>query len=174
MDTNVEGLSRPGWLQAVLIGRHPKRTLVRIVVLVVLCLIVRAFILLPVHVEGISMLPTCRDGSIHLVYRLAYSSHEPQRGDVVAIRLLAGEHVMYLKRIVGLPGETVSFHRGQLYINGQPMDEPYVKLRGRWEHEVGQLGPDQYFVVGDNRDNWWYGHEKGRLTRDFIVGKLLL
>jgi signal peptidase I len=174
MDTNVEGLSRPGWLQAVLIGRRPKRTLVRIMVLVVLCLVVRAFILLPVHVEGISMLPTYRDGSIHLVNRLAYLFHAPQRGDVVAIRLLAGEHVMYLKRIVGLPGETVSFHKGQLYINGEPMDEPYVKLRGNWESQVWQLGPGQYFVVGDNRDNWFAGHEKGRQTRDFIVGRLLL
>ena len=55
------------------------------------------------------MLPTYRDHGVNFVNRLAYVFHEPRRGDVVAIRTLAGEHVMYMKRIVGLPGETVTF-----------------------------------------------------------------
>jgi signal peptidase I len=174
MDANLDAPPTPSWLRTVLIGRHPRRTLVRIVVLVVACVLVRTFMMLPIRVVGISMLPTYKDGSIHVVNRLSYLFHKPQRGDVVAIRLLAGEHVMYLKRIVGLPGETVFFHRGELYINGQPMEEPYVKLHGHWEQKVGQLEPDQYFVVGDNRDTWFLGHEKGPVTRDFIVGKVLL
>ncbi|HVM47607.1 MAG TPA: signal peptidase I [Candidatus Acidoferrum sp.] len=174
MDTKLEAPQRPNGWRTALIGRHPKRTLVRIVILVGICLAMRAFVLVPIRVEGISMLPTYKDGSIHLINRLAYKLRAPQRGDVVAIRLIAGEHVMYLKRIVGLPGETVAFHDGQLYINGQPMAEPYVKLQGHWESDIGQLGPDQYFVVGDNRDTWFRGHEKGRPTRDYFVGTVLL
>ena len=120
------------------------------------------------------MLPTYKDRGVHFVYRLSYLFHEPCRGDVVAIRTPAGEHVMYMKRIIGLPGETVAFHQGRLYINGQPVEEPYVKLQGNWEHEPQPVGLDQYYVVGDNRDMPWSYHEKGRPTRGLIVGKIVL
>jgi signal peptidase I len=79
-----------------------------------------------------------------------------------------------MKRIIGLPGETVAFHRGRLYINGNPMDEPYVRFRCYWDHEPEQVGPDQYYVVGDNRDMPWDYHVKGRPTRNLIVGKVVL
>ena len=172
MATNAETAQSPSWLQRVLIGRNPKRTLVRIVVLVAVSLGLFKFVLQPIRVQGSSMLPTYREGGIHFVNRLAYLFHEPRRGDVVAIRMLAGEHVMYMKRIVGLPGETVAFRQGRLYINGQPLAEPYVQLRGYWEHEPEPVGPDQYYVVGDNREMSWDDHTKGRPTRDLIVGKI--
>ena len=92
----------------------------------------------------------------------------------MAIGMLAGEHVMYMKRIVGLPGETVAFHNGRLYINGKPLEEPYVRLPSNWEHEPEQVGPDQYYVVGDNRDMPWGDHVHGRAARENIVGKILL
>jgi signal peptidase I len=174
MGTNADAAQAPSLLTRVLIGRNPKRTLVRIVILVAVCCVVRAFVLLPVQVDGPSMLPTYPDRSIHIINRLSYLFHEPRRGDVVAIAMLAGEHMMYLKRIVGLPGETVAFHQGQLHINGQPVEEPYVQLRGNWEHEAVPVPPDRYYVVGDNRDMDWEGHDKGRPKRDLIVGKLIL
>jgi signal peptidase I len=174
MGTDVEAVQSPSWLQRVLIGRNPKRTLVRSVILVVVSLVVFKFVLQPIRVEGGSMLPSYKDRGIHFVYRLAYLFHEPRRGDVVAIRLLAGGHVMYMKRVVGLPGETVAFHQGYLYINGKPLDEPYLELRGYWDHEPEQVGPDQYYVVGDNRVMPWADHTKGRPTRDLIVGKVIL
>jgi signal peptidase I len=174
MGTDVEAVQSPGWVQRVLIGRNPKRTLVRIVILVVVSTVVFKFVLQPIRVEGVSMLPTYHDRGINLVNRLAYVFHQPRRGDVVAIRMLAGEHVMYMKRIIGLPGETVAFHRGRLYINGNPMDEPYVRFRCYWDHEPEQVGPDQYYVVGDNRDMPWDYHVKGRPTRNLIVGKVVL
>jgi len=169
-----EAVQSPSWVQRVLIGRNPKRTLVRIVILVVVSTVVFKFVLQPIRVEGVSMLPTYPDRGINLVNRLAYVFHQPRRGDVVAIRTPAGEHVMYMKRIIGLPGETVAFHRGRLYINGNPMDEPYVRFRCYWDHEPEQVGPDQYYVVGDNRDMPWDYHVKGRPTRNLIVGKVVL
>ncbi len=174
MGTNAEAAQPPSWVVRVLIGRRPKRTLARIAVLVVVCFVVFKFVLLPIRVEGGSMLPTYRESGVNFVNRLAYLFHEPRRGDVVAIRLLAGEHVMYMKRIVGLPGETVAFHQGRLYINGQPLDEPYVKLPGDWERAPEQIGPDQYYVVGDNRDMPWQGHTQGRARRELILGEILL
>jgi signal peptidase I len=174
MGTNVDAAQPPSWLQRVLIGRNPKRTLVRIVVLVVVSFFLFRFVLVPIRVEGGSMLPTYRENGVNFVNRLAYLFHEPRRGDVVAIRLLAGAHVMYMKRIVGLPGESVAFHNGLLYINGQPVDEPYVRLSGNWEREPEPIGPDHYYVVGDNRAMPWQDHTQGRAARALIVGKLLL
>ena len=174
MATNAEAGKPPSWVLRVLIGRNPRRTLVRLVVLVAGSFIVFKFMLVPVHVDGISMLPTYKANGVNFVNRLAYLFHEPRRGDVVAIGLQAGEHVMYMKRIVGLPGEAVAFHGGRLFINGEPLEEPYVKLPCDWEHEPEPVGPDQYYVVGDNRDMPWDDHYKGRLTRDRIVGKVLL
>ena len=174
MGTNADAAQEPSLLTRVLIGRNPKRTLVRIVIMVAVCCFVRAFVLLPVRLEGPSMTPNYNDGSIHVVNRLAYLFHEPQRWDVVAIRLLAGGHVMYLKRVVGLPGETVAFHQGRLYINGQPVDEPYVKRRCNWERKGEAVPLDSYYVVGDNRAMDWDEHVQGRAKRELIVGKILL
>jgi signal peptidase I len=164
----------PSWAQRVLIGRNPKRTLVRIVVLVVVSVIIFNYVLVPVRVDGVSMLPTYRENGVNFVNRLAYLFHEPQRGDVVTVRLLAGAHRMYMKRIVGLPGETVAFRDGRLLINGQPLEEPYVKFPCNWDMEPKQVGADQYYVVGDNRDNPWEGHAQGRPARELILGKVLL
>ncbi len=81
---------------------------------------------------------------------------------------------MLMKRIIGLPGETVSFHDGHAYINGELLDEPYVKLPCDWEHEPILCGPNQYYVVGDNRSMPFEYHTQGRAERDRIIGKSLL
>jgi signal peptidase I len=174
MGSNAAEVKTPGWVQRVLIGRNPKRTLVRSAVLVVVCLVVFHYFLQPVRVQGGSMLPTYQEDGIHFVNRLAYLFHPPRRGDVVVIHLLAGQHVMYLKRIVGLPGETVAFHEGRLYINGQPLAEPYVKVPCDWERPAEVVGPDHYYVVGDNRSMPWDAHTQGRAAREYIVGKVVL
>ena len=161
------------WLQIVLIGRNPKVTLVRLVVLIITCTVVFKFILLPARIEGISMLPTYKDRSVNFVNRLAYRWHEPRRGDVVGIRL-AGPHVMYMKRIIGLPGETVAFVEGRVLINGEVLDEPYENTPCDWNCPPVKLGPDEYFVVGDNRIMPSENHVFGKATRDRIVGKALL
>jgi signal peptidase I len=174
MATNLEPGQGPGWVQRVVIGRNPKRTLVRTVVLAAVLLIVFNYVLVAVRVDGGSMLPTYKENGVNLIYRLAYLFHEPQRGDVVAVRLLAGGHRLYMKRIVGLPGETLAFHGGHILINGKPLAEPYVKFQCDWNHAPVQVGPNEYYVVGDNRDNEWEWHVQGRAPRALIIGKVLL
>src|SRR5258708_11341795 len=127
MGNDLAEFPAPGWVQTVLIGRRPRRTAFRIVVLVTVTFLVFRFVLLIIRIEGISMLPTYHSNRINFVNRLAYVSHAPRRGDVVAIRL-AGEHVMLMKRIVGLPNEIVGFHNGRLTINREEIVEPYLKL----------------------------------------------
>ena len=161
------------WLRIILIGRRPRNTFVRIVVLVVACVIVFGFVLLPIRIEGVSMQPTYHDQQINFVNRLAYIRHEPRRGDVVSI-MLAGHSIMYMKRIVGLPGETIAFSQGKLLINGEILIEPYVKNHCDWEIAPVTLGTNQFYVVGDNRDMPEKNHEKGVAERWRIVGKVLL
>jgi signal peptidase I len=168
----------PGWVRIVVIGRNWKLTLARLIVLVFTCFVVFRFVLLPVRVEGISMLPTCSNGSVNFVNRLAYLRHEPRRGDVVGIRLsdpsIRWPSVMYLKRIIGLPGNTVAFANGIVLINGQALDEPYEKYSCDWNLPPVKLGPTEYFVVGDNRSMPAEFHVFGKVERDHIVGKAVL
>jgi signal peptidase I len=173
MGTDGNSNSLPDWLRRALIGRNPRRTLVRIVLLIAVCIVLFNFILVPVRVEGPSMMPTYKNHGINCINRLAYLFHEPHRGDIVAIRT-SGPHNMFLKRIIGLPGETVSFHRGCAVINGKTLDEPYLKLKGDWEIGPRTLAPREYYVVGDNRSMAAADHEKGVAYRNRIVGKILL
>jgi signal peptidase I len=187
----------PAWLRIALIGRKPKFTLIRAAVLAVAAFFVFGFVLLPVRIDGPSMLPTYQDGGFNLINRLAYLRHEPRRGDVVAIRISGREYsrgellgelahfrlrfvrlfrpsMMYLKRVVALPGETVAFSGGQLLVDGKPLDEPYQKLSCNWERPPQKLGPDQFFVVGDNRAMRMEDHTFGAAERSRIVGKTIL
>ena len=164
---------RPGWLRIIAVGRNPRLTLVRILVLVAVCFVVFHFVLLPLRVSGISMEPTYHDNSINFLNRLAYLTHEPQRGDVVSIRY-AGPHVMLMKRIVGLPGETIRFVHGTIFINGAPLRRTLRKNPCDWTSPPEQIGPDEFFVVGDNREMPERDHVHGRVERGRILGKVLL
>ena len=163
---------RPPWWQVLTVGSNPKVTLVRIVVLVGVTWLVFGNVLRFVRVSGISMEPTYRSNAVNVVNRWAYRRSEPRRGDVVAVRT-TGESILYLKRVVGLPGERVAFERGQLLVDGRPLAEPYVKERAPWNEAELELGPDEYFLVGDNRGMAPRDHTHGAFQRERIVGKIL-
>jgi signal peptidase I len=156
----------------IVFGPDPRRTLVRVLVLAAISFITFGWVLIPVRAEGISMLPTFESGSLHLVSRVAYSYSKPSRGDVIAIKL-AGPHVLYVKRIIALPGERVAFMKGQVYVNGAPLTEPYVRNRRLWDVPEVILTAREYFVVGDNRGMRAADHDFGRVDVSRIVGKLL-
>jgi signal peptidase I len=166
---------RQSWVRTVIIGRNPKLTFIRIIVLVVVSLIVFKYVFLPVRVDGPSMQPTYREGGVNFVNRLAYLKREPQRGDVVAVRY-TGNSIMLMKRVVGLPGETIEFVNGRLVVNGQFLDEPYVKLGCDWNirPEHYRLRDDEYYVVGDNRSMPFENHQQGAARRGKILGRVML
>jgi signal peptidase I len=173
MSTDVSESAPPGWARRALIGRNPNRTLVRVLLWIALLVLVRNYVLLPIRVEGVSMLPTYKEDGINFVNCLVYKFRPPQRGDVVAIRY-SGRSIMLCKRIVGLPGEVIAFHKGRIYINGEVLEEPYEIRRGNWEQAPKAIGPDEYYVVGDNRSMDMEQHMQGIAARDRIVGKVLL
>lgn len=122
------------------------------------------------RVDGPSMLPTLHAGQFVAVDRLAYRLGAPQRGDIVAIHHDRSE---LIKRIVGLPGETIAVANGEVRIDGRLYLEPYLPAlatyTGTWT-----LGADQYFVLGDNRNNSSDSHVWGPVGRRAIDGKALL
>lgn len=179
MQSDIAATERSDRFKRFLFGRRPKVTLLRAAILLAACFVVFRFILLPVRINGDSMLPTYHTGQINCVNRLAYVRHRPQRYDIVSVRLarpngISAPKVLYMKRIIGLPGETVAFHEGKAIINGNPIDEPYVKWPCDWSNESVTCGPDEYYVVGDNRSMTMPSHVQGRAKLERIVGKLLL
>jgi len=154
------------------VGRRPRRTLARAGILLLSSLVTFKFLILPIRVVGISMIPAYRNGTVNFVNRISYSKAKPNRGDVVAIRM-AGEKSLLLKRIIALPGERVAIRRGVVTINGAPLNEPYVLANRTWNSPEIHLNDNEYFVIGDNRtmDQRW--HDFGVRKREDIVGKVI-
>jgi signal peptidase I len=177
MDAGNTSRSLPGWFVTMVIGRRPMLTLARLAVLIIGTWAVFSFVLTPpIRVQGISMQPTYHEGQINFLNRLAYLRHEPRRGDVVGIRFKGTEGIsmLYLKRIVGLPGETVTFENGTLFINDTPLEEPYVNKEGcDWNMSPIKLGFDEYYVTGDNRSMQFELHWHEKVRRQQIVGRIL-
>jgi signal peptidase I len=152
-----------------LAGKHPKRTALRVALLVGSAYLVFTYALLPVRGVGVSMQPTIDAGELLFFNRLAYRFREPARGDIVAVRI-GRVSAVYVKRLVALPGDSVAFEDGVLRVNGGAVDEPYVIHRAPWHFDAVTLGPDDYFVVGDNRGMPMAQHEMGTATRDRLIG----
>ena len=151
----------PTWLRFIL-GKNPGFTVLRILVVVFVTLFVFKFILLPIRVTGHSMWPTFHNGEIKFVNRLAYVREKPKRGDVVAVEYTGAE--VLLKRIIALPGEVFQVVDGEVYIDGDPLVEPYAfgKIpdpdpdrpwqQGRPGTSIPvKIEADQYLLWGDNR-----------------------
>lgn len=157
----------------IIVGRNLRWTLIRASLIVVASIVIFGWVLLPVRTYGVSMEPTYRAGELVFVNALAYRTGKPKRGDIVAIEL-AGRQVVFLKRIVGLPGEHISFRAGLVLVDGQPLAEEYVRYRvPDWNVPDTKLGPNEYFVVGDNRSMPQQLHEFGKVAESRLIGKLL-
>ena len=126
-------------------------------------------VLTPFISRGKSMEPTYRDGSFNFIWKGKYWFSEPERQDVVTVRL-AGERVVYLKRVVAFPGETVEFKDGVLLVNGKPLSEPYVYGPCNWNLPPREVDPGQVYLVGDNRSMPMEQHDFGQTSERRIVG----
>ncbi len=143
-----------------------------IVITIMLALFLRTFIFATSIVEGESMYPTLQDGERVIFNKVVYSIHEPGRGDIVIIHQPPKN---YVKRVIGLPGETIEIENSQLYINGEAYQQHF--LSDEVIAQTNNFGPieipeDNYFVMGDNRliskDS---RNGLGFIPRDDIIGK---
>ncbi|GAB4506528.1 MAG: signal peptidase I [Anaerolineales bacterium] len=152
--------------------RETAETIILAVVLFLLLqLVVRNF-----RIQGDSMLPTLETGQFVLVERVSYRFSEPQRGDIVVFEYPRAPQEDFVKRIIGLPGETVEITGGQVYINGNLLAESYVHGQPTLTYRPVNitLGQDEYFVMGDNRAASSDSRTWGPLPRQNIIGRAWL
>ena len=134
------------------------------------------------EVEGASMENTLHNGDNLIVDKLSYRFHDPERFDIIVFPFQFQDNTYYIKRIIGLPGETVQImDDGSIYINGEKLEENYgmevikPETIGRAAEPI-ELGDDEYFVLGDNRNNSRDGRypEVGNIKRSDITGRAFL
>ena len=151
--------------------------LLYIVVVFGICFLIITFVGQRSKVSGSSMEPTLSDGDNLIVDKISYRIHDPQRFDIIIFPYQYQENTYYIKRIIGLPGETVYINdAGEIYINGKLLEEDYgldtIQNPGLASEPI-TLGKDEYFVMGDNRNNSTDSRfaSVGEIKRQNIIGK---
>jgi len=149
-----------------------------IVIALIISLPIRFFIAEPFVVNGASMDPTFATGQFLIVDRLSYRINDPIRGDVTVFKYPNNPSVYYIKRIIGLPGETITIKDGKISIintehpEGFTLNESYIDSKHvSYESLITTLKPSQYFVMGDNRSESSDSRIWGPLEENLIIGR---
>lgn len=150
-----------------------------VILAVVIVLPIRLFVAQPFIVEGASMVPTFNDGEYLIVDELTYRFESPKRDDVIIFRYPGDPSVFFIKRIIGLPGETVRILGGEVSIEKpgeEPftLSEPYISAKDSAYTVHRTLGADEYFVLGDNRPKSSDSRVWGALPRENIMGRAFI
>lgn len=138
-------------------------------------ILIRTFIITPVRVNGTSMNETLEDGEIMILNKIDYTFNEINRYDIVVVKT---EDSKIIKRVIGLPGETLKYENNTLYINGKETEEPYLTEKTE-DFNITELGYDKipkdcYFVMGDNRNNSSDSRIIGCVKKENIEGSASL
>ena len=159
-------------LREFLFPRLTSRFLLRLGVTAVAAYAVCKYALMPVVIDGESMMPTYASHGFNFCNRLAYRWSGPKRGDVVILRY-GGTRWMLLKRVIAFAGETVAFEKGVCVVDGKPLDEPYVRLGCDWDLPPRKINSGHLYVMGDNRSVPAETHVGGEIATARIVGRPL-
>jgi len=155
------------------------RAFLRDIVLIVVAAIVIS-LLLQAAVEksvinGGCMEPGLQDGQQFLINKAVYHFHEPERGDIIVFRPPNNQKSShFIKRIIALPGDTVEVKGGAVYVNGSKLDESYIKELPKYILPQRKIPENNYFVLGDNRNNANDSHNGWTVPRQNIIGKAWL
>ena len=155
-------------LKQAILGSNPDVTIYRVTLLLAVAVLSFRALLVPIRVSGNSMAPNFQDGGLNFVNKWAYTKEHPTRGDVVAVRT-ADPKVIYIKRVIGLPGETVTIRGGEVTVNGKTLTEGYADARVPFPVGPMKLSSSSYFVIGDNREVTIFGP----VPESQIIGKVL-
>lgn len=144
----------------------------------IIAAIIRYFIFTPIIVDGHSMMPTLHNSDRMIINKISYHIGKPHRFDIIVFHATKSKD--YIKRIIGLPGETVSYKNDVLYINGNPIKEPFLdaykkRINGELTYDFKYKVPQgDVFVLGDNRQNSKDSRVIGPIPETKIVGKAIL
>lgn len=139
---------------------------------------IRAYVAQPFIVSGVSMVPSFENGEYLIIDELSYLLRAPARGEVIVFRYPRDPSKFFIKRVIGLPGETVTIHDGKVYVkNGQAetvWNYPAIPTETMGGSGVYALGPGQYFVLGDNRSMSLDSRAWGSVDEHLIKGRVLV
>lgn len=143
-----------------------------VIVALIIIIPVRYYFIKPFYVKGASMEPSFYDHEYLVIDEISYRFKEPVRGDIIVFHYPVDPKQYFIKRIIGLPGETIQITNNHVFVNGEQLKEPYLdeNLATRGEIVI-TLQPDEYFVLGDNRGYSLDSRSFGPLPRRYIVGK---
>jgi signal peptidase I len=159
-------------------GSSVIRELAEVVGLAIILYVGISFVVQAVHVEGLSMFETLDDNDYLIANKIDYRLHAPQRGDIIILRPPTDNSRDFIKRVIALPGEKLLIRSGTIYINGRKLDEPYLPEAWTVDNNYPRDGsdgavipPNEYFVMGDNRNRSQDSRFFGPITRDRIDGR---
>ncbi len=153
---------------------HIAREIVETVVLTVLIFLVVRFVIQSYHVEGTSMLPGLNGDDYVLVNKVAYLFHQPQRGDVIVFHYPLDTTRDFIKRVIGLPGDTIRTDNTHVWVNGVELNEPYISAPSNPNGNVWKVPSGDYFVLGDNRPVSDDSRDWGFVPQSDLVGKAVV
>lgn len=163
------------WLR---IWRSQQENIRLVAIALVLALLIRIFIAEPRYIPSNSMLPTLHTGDRLVVEKVSYHFHQPEKGDIVVFEppeLLQSlgyrKDQVFIKRIIGKPGQKVSVNNGKVYIDDQPLAEDYIAEPPDYQLESVQVPDNEFFVMGDNRNDSNDSHVWGFLPKQNIIGR---
>ncbi|MGB9857865.1 MAG: signal peptidase I [Dictyoglomaceae bacterium] len=140
----------------------------------ILAFLIKSFILQISYIPTGSMIPTLNDGEAVLVVRIPYYFREPARGEIIVFKYPLDPSKEYVKRLIGLPGDTVEIKHGDVYVNGKLLKEDYVKRKSDDNYGPVKVPKDSYFVLGDNRPVSVDSRYWGFVPKKNLVGKAIL
>ena len=123
------------------------------------------------RIEGFSMEPNFHDGQFLIVDKLSYMLHTPERGDVIVFVPPNNTTRDFIKRVIGLPGDQVEVISGRVFVNGVALDEPYPLAPATYSAPTVTVPAEEYFVLGDNRNNSSDSHSWGPVSVKSVIGK---
>ncbi len=135
------------------LGEEIKDWVISIIIAVVLAFFIRYFIVELYMVEGPSMRPTLINGERLVVNKFIYRLQEPKKGDIVVFRYPRDPSRDFIKRVIGVAGDTIEIKDGKVFLNGQLLNEPYILERTRGSYAAATIPDGHIFVMGDNRNN---------------------
>lgn len=161
MTTPARRRTRPAWLEAA----------ETILLALVLAFLLRTFVVESFQVSGSSMYPTLLNGQRVLVFKLAYLFQPPETGQIVVFRSPVIPNEDWIKRVIATPGEVVSIRRGQVYLDGRKLDEPYIRRNYAYNYGPARVPPGSLFVLGDNRPDSYDSRYFGFLKESAVRGE---
>lgn len=152
-----------------------------IVVVLAIMVMIYLFVMSPQEINGASMEPNFHNGEYILTNKIEYKLMDPKRGDVVIFKSPRNKDIDYIKRVIGLPGETVGLYNSHIVVNGKQLGELYLApdvyiFGGSYLREGSEviIPPGKYFVMGDNRPHSSDSREFGPIPKEDFIGKAIL